>query len=170
MRVLVCGGRDYLDRSRLNAVLDRLHVERGFTLVIAGGARGADTLAAEWAASRGILFEIYIAAWETEGRKAGPLRNFQMLEEGRPGLVVGFPGGRGTAHMCRIAREAGVEVIEIAPALYLICDEPSPWATLQESQDHLAELRKIPDPYSPSVKCAIDVALETIRQLEARES
>jgi hypothetical protein len=37
-----------------------------------------------------------------------------MLMEGKPDLVVGFPGGRGTAHMCRIAGEAGVEVIEIA--------------------------------------------------------
>jgi hypothetical protein len=36
-----------------------------------------------------------------------------MLAEGKPDLVVGFPGGRGTAHMCSIARAAGVEVIEI---------------------------------------------------------
>jgi hypothetical protein len=54
--------------------------------------------------------------------------------------------------------------------LYLFCDEPSPWATLQEWQEHLGDLRKIPDPYSPSVKCAIDVALESIRRIEARES
>ena len=36
-----------------------------------------------------------------------------MLDEGRPDFVVAFPGGRGTADMCRRAREAGLEVVEI---------------------------------------------------------
>ena len=36
----------------------------------------------------------------------------QMLEEGKPDLVVAFPGGRGTENMKKLAREAGVEVIE----------------------------------------------------------
>ena len=37
-----------------------------------------------------------------------------MLDEGKPDLVVAFPGGRGTAHMTRIARGAGIEVIEVS--------------------------------------------------------
>jgi hypothetical protein len=37
-----------------------------------------------------------------------------MLAEGAPGLVVAFPGGKGTANMVRLSREAGVEVREIA--------------------------------------------------------
>jgi hypothetical protein len=37
-----------------------------------------------------------------------------MLREGKPDLVIAFPGGRGTAHMTRIALEAGLKVIEIA--------------------------------------------------------
>jgi hypothetical protein len=37
-----------------------------------------------------------------------------MLDDGKPELVVAFPGGRGTADMMRRAREAGVEVIEVA--------------------------------------------------------
>jgi len=36
-----------------------------------------------------------------------------MLDEGRPTLVVEFPGGRGTADLIRRARSAGVEVIEV---------------------------------------------------------
>jgi hypothetical protein len=31
-----------------------------------------------------------------------------MLDEGKPDLVVAFPGGGGTANMCKQAREAGV--------------------------------------------------------------
>jgi hypothetical protein len=37
-----------------------------------------------------------------------------MLDEGKPNLVVAFPGGTGTADMVQRAREAGNEVIEAA--------------------------------------------------------
>ena len=45
-----------------------------------------------------------------EGQISGVIR---MLEEGRPDLVVAFPGRSGTAHMMRIARAAGVAVIDL---------------------------------------------------------
>ena len=62
----------------------------------------------------GLPCAVYRADWEGLGRKAGPIRNQQMLDEGKPDLVVAFPGGRGTANMMRIAREAGIEVIEVS--------------------------------------------------------
>jgi hypothetical protein len=112
MRVVVCGGREFADRQFLFGTLDRLRDERGITLVIAGGARGADTFAAEWAAARSIECRVYEADWAALGRSAGPIRNQRMLDEGKPELVVAFPGGRGTADMIRRVRAAGVEVIE----------------------------------------------------------
>ncbi|MFM8542303.1 MAG: hypothetical protein ACKOAM_03525 [Chakrabartia sp.] len=36
-----------------------------------------------------------------------------MLTDGKPTLVTALPGGKGTAHMVSIAREAGVEVVEM---------------------------------------------------------
>jgi hypothetical protein len=57
---------------------------------------------------------VYMADWDGLGRKAGPIRNQRMLDEGKPDLVIAFPGGRGTADMVRRAREAGVEVVELA--------------------------------------------------------
>lgn len=114
MRVLVCGGRDYTDKARVFAVLDKLHAEAGIDRIIEGGAKGADTWAAQWGGSRGIL-ETYEADWENFGTMAGPMRNRVMLTQGRPDLVVAFPGGRGTADMVKKARRAGVEVVEIAP-------------------------------------------------------
>ena len=115
MRVLCCGGREFLDREMLAATLDRIHQERRFSLLIAGGARGADMMAEEWARTVGLPCTVYQADWAGLGRKAGPIRNQQMLDEGQPELVVAFPGGRGTADMVRRARGAGVEVIEVLP-------------------------------------------------------
>jgi hypothetical protein len=51
------------------------------------------------------------ADWHWHGRAAGPIRNQKMLDWG-PDLVVAFAGGDGTACMMRLARAAGVEVIE----------------------------------------------------------
>lgn len=115
MRVLVCGGRDFADAVFLNAELDRLHAEYRFTVLIEGCARGADQLAGLWADARGIRHLKFPADWHGLGRKAGPIRNEQMLREGKPNLVVAFPGGRGTAHMSGIARAAGLTVIEPKP-------------------------------------------------------
>ena len=64
MRVLVCGGRNFEDRATLYTALDRLRAVRNFDLVIAGGARGGDPLAADWAKERGLSTEIYVAEWD----------------------------------------------------------------------------------------------------------
>ena len=45
MRVLVCGGRDFDDVGLMISVLDRLHTEKSFTMLIHGNARGADRIA-----------------------------------------------------------------------------------------------------------------------------
>src|SRR5258707_6224760 len=100
MKVLVCGGRDFSDRDWLRVVLAKLHAHRGpFTLVIQGGATGADCEAAVWARSvePPISVRTYPALWYLHGRAARPKRNQQMLDEGAPDLVVAFPGWRGTA-------------------------------------------------------------------------
>lgn len=115
MRVLVCGGRNYQDHERVRAVLNKLHDEAGISLIIQGGARGADELAFGWARANGVPEDQYDADWEAFGSMAGPMRNKAMLDEGKPDLVIAFPGGAGTRNMIKQARKAGVEVIEIAP-------------------------------------------------------
>jgi hypothetical protein len=111
--MLVCGGRNYTDKEQLWAALNGLLQDRAVLRVISGGAKGADTMAEEWAKAQGLECAVYHADWARLGRAARPIRNQQMLDEGRPTLVVAFPGGRGTADMVRRARSAGVEVIEI---------------------------------------------------------
>ena len=113
MRVLVCGGRDFIDRAEVYAELDRLHAEYVFGTIIAGGGHGVGRLAVEWAQARGIATQVFTAEWGTFGRKAGPLRNARMLTEGRPDIVVAFPGGRETANMVKQAKAAGVWVLTV---------------------------------------------------------
>lgn len=119
-RVLVCGSRDYSDRKTLWAALDAFHATHGIATLIEGEAAGADSLAAFWwgthGVSEGIAIERYPADWATYGRAAGPIRNRQMLTEGRPDVVLAFPEGklsrsRGTLDMVTQARKAGVRTV-----------------------------------------------------------
>ena len=115
-RVLVCGGRDYDDIKRLFAVLDDLRYTLGRMDIIHGGAKGADSAAGTYAWSRGLVQRIYRPNWRPEGRydpTAGFNRNIEMLEEEHPDLVVAFPGGNGTTHMVRTAKERGYKVMEV---------------------------------------------------------
>ena len=112
MKVLVCGGRDFADWKSLQRTLEGLHSSRPISLLISGGASGADDLAARWGHFAKLPVCVFPANWKHLGKSAGPTRNRQMLDLGKPDLVVAFDGGFGTAHMVRIAKEAGVEVVE----------------------------------------------------------
>ena len=125
-RILVCGGRDFQDRGLLDRTLTNLcnvadwrwpSDEYGNWLpnvhIIAGKAKGADTMAVDWAVVNWCEFTEFPADWNKHGKKAGFLRNRQMLEEGKPDIVVAFPGGHGTRMMIDIAKKAGVEVYEV---------------------------------------------------------
>lgn len=114
LRIIVCGGRDYADAACIRATLDELHASRGVDHLFHGNASGADRLAGEWGASTpGVRVHPVPAQWSKFGKRAGPIRNRQMLGQGID-VVVAFPGGRGTADMMKAAREAGVEVMEVA--------------------------------------------------------
>lgn len=113
MRVLVCGGRHYSDREKLFSTLSQLHAATPITLIIHGGANGADSLAGVWARENGIPVQTFDADWSSHGRAAGPIRNSAMLKEGKPHLVVAFPGGRGTGNLMGQARALGVGVVDI---------------------------------------------------------
>lgn len=113
MRVLVCGGRNYSDWLTVYSALDKLYVEEDVSCVIHGAAPGADSLAAKWAEIHKIPQLSCPADWDAHGKAAGPIRNQLMLQDGKPDVVLAFPGGRGTADMVGKAKVAKVRVIEV---------------------------------------------------------
>jgi len=97
----------------MGRLLDAAHEREPFEVVIHGDYRGADKCAKMWAISRGVREEPYPADWASHGKAAGPKRNQRMIDEGRPDIVVAFPGGDGTADMVERARAARIRVVEI---------------------------------------------------------
>lgn len=111
MIALICGGRAYHDMAVFNAAMLRFMAECGqITHVIHGGADGVDYLAGVWARVNKIPATVYPAPWSEYPRSAGAIRNTKMLKEGKPHVVIAFPGGRGTFDMITKAEKAGVPV------------------------------------------------------------
>lgn len=111
MRLLVCGGRDYSDRDTLWRRLDELQPAK----IIHGGASGADNLAWEYAHRNKVWWSVYPADWKRYGKRAGPMRNQEMIDHGKPDAVLAAPGGKGTADMIRRAKAAGIPVHYVYP-------------------------------------------------------
>lgn len=121
MRLLVCGGRDFVDVNCLYTALDRVFSERvyptqlttyGADEIVSGAARGADSIAAQYARQRGIKLTEVPAKWYRYGKRAGYVRNKAMLLR-TPDLVAAFPGGKGTNMMIDLALKAGVTVVQV---------------------------------------------------------
>jgi hypothetical protein len=113
MRVLVCGGRAYGDAAKVFGMLDELHWRRPITQIIQGGAAGADAIARAWAETAGVKVRTYTGVRTESGKSSWSKGNQRMLDEGKPQLVVAFPGVRRTADMVRRAKRAEVTVLEV---------------------------------------------------------
>jgi hypothetical protein len=113
LRVLVCGSRNFIDVEPFDEVMDE-YIGK-ITTIIHGSARGADMQAHLWGLRNNVPIEEYPADWKLHGKRAGPIRNSQMLLEGAPDLVVAFWDGesKGTKNMIEIAEKAGVKTIVI---------------------------------------------------------
>ena len=110
MRILVFGGRDFQDSSAVYTALNKILAKRGrFTLVHGACHSGADALADDWATANRIVVDARPAWWGIHGKKAGPIRNTEMVESCLDG-AVGFPGGNGTADMARKCKANNVNV------------------------------------------------------------
>lgn len=129
VKVLICGGRNFDNYQLVKKTINKICYDRMWLLpnryqnnsydpyveIISGMARGADSLGVRYAIENKLPLHEFHADWDKYGSKAGPIRNRQMLDEGKPDLVIAFPSrdSRGTYHMIDIARKAGVEVIVV---------------------------------------------------------
>jgi hypothetical protein len=94
MKVAVTGGRD------VEPDIPWLWFELG-RLGATGVAVGDCPTGVDWAVGRAIKAAflpvlVFRADWKKHGRRAGPIRNREMLEAAD--WLIAFPGGRGTAN------------------------------------------------------------------------
>lgn len=116
-RILICGDRNWKDKEFIHHTLFPSPLwEKGFVeCIIEGEAKGADKLAREIGEEYKIPVLKFPANWIEFGKSAGPIRNQQMLDEGKPDLVLAFhdniESSKGTKDMISRATKAGIFTI-----------------------------------------------------------
>jgi hypothetical protein len=107
-RVAVIGSRTFDDKEKLYDVLTK-NLDR-IKVIVSGGAKGADSLAVEWASDFGIPYLVFPAMWRDPFtgayyRGAGFKRNRYIIEH--CDTVIAFWDGesQGTLHSIHMAEE-----------------------------------------------------------------
>jgi hypothetical protein len=114
-RVLVTGSRDWAPVTLIESILTRLKARHGSALIVAHGAcpTGIDVTFRRACETMGIGEQRYPAAWETQGKAAGPIRNTAMVQAGAD-VCLAFSRklteSRGTSDCVRKAISAGIPV------------------------------------------------------------
>lgn len=112
LKILVSGDRNWTDRLLMESVL-RQYFETQSCILIHGAARGADSMAETIAKKYLVTILSYPAQWETYGKKAGILRNAQMLSE-HPDIEIALffhyniATSKGTKDMLQRAQKSGI--------------------------------------------------------------
>ena len=109
MKVAVIGSRGFNDYELVVKTLSNLHI----TLLVSGGAKGADTLGEKYANEHDIPTLIFKPDWETHGKAAGMIRNTTIVDNSD--IVVAFWDGEssGTKDSITKAEKKGKKVIII---------------------------------------------------------
>ena len=112
VKVGIVGSRSITSSEYVFSVLDfylaRL-LEENEVVIVSGGAVGIDSLGAQWAELRKLKTEIYLPDWQTHGKKAGFLRNQQIIDNSDY-LIAITTGSNGTADSIKRAVKKNIPI------------------------------------------------------------
>ncbi len=113
----VIGSRSFNDYETLEYEIDRIFKYKKLDkpdrnmCIVSGGARGADRLAKRYADEHtDVHYVEHPADWKTHGKKAGMIRNLDIVKDSR--MVLAFWNGKskGTKHTLGLAQTLGKQI------------------------------------------------------------
>ena len=107
MKIAVVGSRSFNDYDYMTSILNNIE---DITLIVSGGASGADRLVEMYADQNNINKLILKADWGKYGKSAGMIRNKDIVDTAE--YIIAFWDGvsKGTKHMIDIANRKGIKV------------------------------------------------------------
>ena len=130
-KIAIVGSRDFNDYEVLYNILKEycfdidhegdsngdwcevLYHKHDKTIIVSGGARGADTLAEKFANEFGFEKVIFKPDWDLFGKSAGFIRNKKIVDACDVLFAFQINKSKGTQHSIDLARKAGKEVYVI---------------------------------------------------------
>jgi hypothetical protein len=112
MRIGVIGSRSFLDYKLLEMTLNKISDRTQISSIISGGAKGADSLAEQYANLNNIDTTIFKPDWSF-GKGAAAIRNIKIVENSD--IIVAFWDGvsKGTKMTIDIATSKNIKVFKV---------------------------------------------------------
>ena len=103
MKVLICGSCGVNDLR----LIVRAIKESGFDVkeIVSGGASGVDSLAEGYALAKNIPIRVFKPDWKTYGRRAGIVRNSEMVKEADAVIAIWDGTSKGTKSSIDFAKK-----------------------------------------------------------------
>jgi hypothetical protein len=111
MRLAIIGNKEYADFLLMKEILCK---ENSVSLIVSGGAPGADTLAKRYASEKKIQFLEFPPDYIQNGRTAKQIRNRKIVDN--CDKIIAFWNGKckSTAYTLQYARKIGKEILVIS--------------------------------------------------------
>lgn len=112
-RVLITGDRRWTCHAVAREVITRLVAKHGAVDIVQGAAAGVDHAFVEAAYDAGCGVCSYPADWNAHGKKAGPIRNQEMVDSGADLCLAvhrDLDASKGTRDCVNRALKAGIPV------------------------------------------------------------
>jgi len=113
--IAIVGGRDiddfYFVKSEFLNLVKEKNLELSDIVIVSGGARGVDSSARQIAEKFDITLVEIVPNWNKYGKKAGFMRNKEIIKISDIILAIPGPGSKGTWHSVKIAKNMKKEVV-----------------------------------------------------------
>ena len=113
MKIAIIGSRNFTNYKLLQEILEQYKPK--ITLVVSGAAKGADSLGEKWALENNIQTLIFPADWNQYGKRAGFIRNEDIIKN--CDCCVAFWDGesKGTKHSLSLCKKYNkpYEIVQI---------------------------------------------------------
>jgi len=113
MRLAVVGSRGFTNKKLLYSILDQYLEDNPDLVIVSGGAKGADSLAQDWAFNNKVECKIYPADWTTHGKAAGFIRNKLIWDDSDEGIAFWDGQSNGTKHSFELSRKQKKQLVVI---------------------------------------------------------
>ncbi len=110
MKVIVAGSRNFNDYEKLKKKLNSILKNQKDITIISGTANGADKLGERYASENHFKLEQYPAMWDLFGKKAGYMRNEEMVKLADAVVVFWDGKSKGTKHMIDISKKYNLKL------------------------------------------------------------
>ena len=116
IKVAIVGSRNFTDYIQFKEIVDNYISEIGdVDMIISGGCSGVDSMAEKYADEHHIAIKIFPANWTKYGKRAGPIRNTEIVNDCTHLLALPSKSSVGTKDSINKAKhlKKSVKIVEV---------------------------------------------------------